>query len=117
MKRRLLGLTFLAAGINHFVMPKTYEAIMPDYMASHRELVLASGVAEALGGAGVLSEPTSKLGGWLLILTLIAVFPANLHMALHPERYEKVPEAALWARLPGQALLVLWVWRVAIKSQ
>ena len=115
MKRRLLGLTFIGTGINHFVMPKTYQAIMPRYLPAHRELVLASGVAEALGGAGVLSERTRKLAGWWLILTLLAVFPANLHMALHPERYEKVPEAALWARLPVQALLVLWVWRVAIR--
>lgn len=117
MKRRVLGLTFLATGINHFAMPKTYEAIMPGYIPAHRELVLASGVAEAIGGAGILSERTSKLAGWWLILTLVAVFPANVHMALNPERYNKVPEAALWARLPGQALFVLWVWRVAVRSQ
>lgn len=116
MKRRLLGLTFLAAGANHFAMPAAYEAIMPGYLPAHRELVLASGVAEALGGVGVLSEHTTKPAGWWLILTLVAVFPANVHMALHPERYRKVPEAALWARLPAQALFILWVWRVAIRS-
>jgi uncharacterized membrane protein len=117
VKRRALGLTFLAAGINHFVMPRTYESIMPDYLPAHRELVLASGVAEAAGGLGVLSERTSRMAGWWLIATLIAVFPANLHMALHPERYRKIPEAALWARLPGQALFILWVWRVAIRQR
>ncbi|MDQ3587336.1 MAG: DoxX family membrane protein [Actinomycetota bacterium] len=116
IKRRVLGLTFLAAGANHFAMPKAYEAIMPGYLPAHRELVLASGVAEAVGGAGVLSERTTKLAGWWLILTLVAVFPANVHMALHAGRYEKVPEAALWARLPGQALFMLWIWRVAIRS-
>lgn len=117
MKRRVLGLTFLAAGINHFAMPKTYEAIMPGYLPAHRELVLASGMAEAIGGAGILSERTTKLAGWWLVLTLVALFPANLQMALHPERYEKIPEAALWARLPAQALLILWVWRVAVRPQ
>ena len=117
MRRRALGLTFLAAGINHFVMPKTYEAIMPDYVPRHREMVLASGVAEALGGAGVLSERTSRVAGWWLIATLVAVFPANLHMALNPDRYKKIPEAALWARLPVQALFILWVWRVAIRPR
>lgn len=116
MKRRVLGLTFIGAGLNHFAMPNTYQAIMPGYLPAQRELVLASGVAEALGGAGVMSERTQKLAGWWLILTLIAVFPANLHMALHPERYSKVPQAALWARLPGQALFILWVWRVAIRA-
>ncbi|MDQ3587782.1 MAG: DoxX family protein [Actinomycetota bacterium] len=117
MKRRVLGLTFLAAGINHFAMPKTYESIMPGYLPAHRELVVASGVAEAVGGVGVLSERTSNLAGWWLILTLIAVFPANVQMALHPERYSKIPAAALWARLPGQALLILWIWRVAVRTR
>ena len=117
MKRWALGLTFLAAGVNHLAMPRTYEAILPDYLPAHRELVVVSGVVEAVGGLGMLSQRTSKLAGWWLIATLIAVFPANVHMALHPERYGRIPEAALWARLPGQALLVLWVWRVAIRSR
>ena len=66
---------------------------MPDYLPAHRELVYASGVAEAAGGAGLLSSsPTvRKYAAWWLIATLIAVFPANLHMALHPERYPQIP--------------------------
>ncbi len=115
--RALLGGTFLGTGINHFRVPKVYESIMPDYLPAHRELVYVSGVAEAVGGAGVLSPKTSKLAGWWLIATLVAVFPANLHMALNPDRYKKIPEAALWARLPVQALFMLWVWRVAIRSR
>ena len=78
---------------------------MPDYLPAHRELVYASGVAEMAGGAGVLSERTRKPAGWWLIATLIAVFPANLNMALHPDRYARIPPAALWARLPFQARL------------
>ena len=42
---------------------------------------------------------------------LAAVYPANVHMALHPDRYEKVPPAGLWARLPLQFLCAWWVWR------
>ena len=115
--RALLAATFIGTGLNHFRVPKTYESIMPDYLPAHRELVLASGVAEAAGGAGVLSERTSRLAGWWLIVTLVAIFPANVHMALHPDRYEKIPRAALYARLPVQALFVLWVWRVAIRQR
>ena len=118
LKRRLpLALTFIGTGLNHFRVPKTYESIMPDYLPAHRELVLVSGVAEAAGGLGVLSERTSRLAGWWLMATLVAVFPANFHMAQHPERYKKIPKWALYIRLPIQALFMLWVWRVAIRPR
>lgn len=108
---RSAGPTFVVAGLLHFVVPKIYESIMPDYMPAHRELVYASGVAEAAGGAALLSShPTvRKWGARWLVATLVAVFPANLHMALNPDRYPKIPKAALWARLPGQLLFIRWV--------
>ena len=115
MLRRLCGPVFIAAGVNHFVMPKAYVAIMPDYLPAHEELVAASGVAEVAGGAALMHPRTRRLGGWWLIATLIAVFPANLHMALHPERYKRVPRAALYARLPVQLLFAAWV-RSAARS-
>lgn len=113
----VLGVTFLFAGAMHFVIPRQYIAIMPEYLPAHRELVYASGVAEMAGGAGVLSERTRKPAGWWLIATLIAVFPANLNMALHPDRYGRIPPIALWARLPFQAVFIRWVWRTAIANR
>jgi hypothetical protein len=56
--RRLFGPTFILAGIYHFVNPKVYESIMPDYLPAHRELVYASGVAEAVGGAALIHPRT-----------------------------------------------------------
>ena len=50
--RAVLGVTFLATGVLHFLRPRIYEAIMPGYLPAHRELVYASGVAEIAGGAG-----------------------------------------------------------------
>ena len=110
----VLGVTFLFAGAMHFVIPRQYVAIMPDYLPAHRELVYASGLAEMAGGAGVLAERTRRSAGWWLIATLVAVFPANVNMALHTDRFARIPPAALWARLPVQALFIRWVWRVAI---
>jgi uncharacterized membrane protein len=109
--RRLCGPIFIAAGINHFVMPKTYEAIMPTYLPAHRELVYASGVAEAVGGLGLMIPGTRRNAGRFLIATLIAIFPANLEMALHSERYPKVPggRRAYIARLPLQLGFIAWV--------
>ena len=109
MLRRLFGPLFVVTGILHFVIPRTYESIMPDYLPAQRELVYASGVAEIAGGAGVLHPRTRRAGMWLSIATLVAVFPANLHMALNPDRYD-IPVAALWARLPLQALVIAWAW-------
>jgi uncharacterized membrane protein len=109
MLKRLCGPFFIAAGANHFRNPRFYRAIMPDYLPAHDELVAASGVAEIAGGAALLHPRTRRLGAWWLIATLIAVFPANLHMALHPERYKQIPPAGLYARLPFQLVFIAWV--------
>jgi uncharacterized membrane protein len=113
--RIFAGPVMLAGGLNHFVMPRTYEAIMPDYLPAHRELVLLSGVAEALGGAGTLHPATRRAAGWWLVAVLVAVFPANVHMALHPERYPGVPHAALLLRLPLQVVMIWLVWLAALR--
>jgi len=109
MLARLFGPFFVFAGVMHFVIPRQYQAIVPDYLPAKRELVVASGVAEIAGGLGVMHPRTRKLGSWWSIATLVAVFPANLHMALHPDKY-KVPggRAALYGRLPVQLLFIAW---------
>jgi uncharacterized membrane protein len=110
-----LGVTFTAAGVLHFVRPRMYEAIMPRYLPAHRELVYASGVAEIAGGVGVLHPRTRRLAGWWLIATLLAIFPANVEMAVHAERFKQFPPAALWGRLPLQGLLIAWAWLTAAR--
>jgi uncharacterized membrane protein len=109
--RRLAGPSFVFAGIMHFVIPKAYRRIMPPYVPAPMAMVYASGVAEAAGGAALLHPRTRRAGGWWLIATLLAVFPANLHMALHPDEFPKVPGGAraLYARLPVQAVFIAWV--------
>jgi uncharacterized membrane protein len=108
--RRSFGPAFIFAGIMHFVIPRAYESIVPDYLPAHRALVYASGVTEIAGGAAVHHSRTRRLGSLWSIATLIAVFPANVHMARHPERYPGIPggRASLIARLPLQALAIAW---------
>jgi uncharacterized membrane protein len=110
-----LGGFFLLAGLLHFLRPKPYVAIVPDALPRKRELVFASGVAEMAGGAGVLVPGTRRLAGWWLIATLLAIFPANVNMAVNAGRFRAVPEPLLWARLPIQGALIAWVWRVAVR--
>lgn len=110
---RAFGVVFAFAGVMHFVKTRSYERILPPYLPAHRELVYASGVAEIAGGLATLHPRTRRAGSIFSILTLVAVFPANIHMALNAEQYEKaVPggEAALWARLPFQALFIAWAY-------
>ena len=112
MLKRVAGPFFVLAGALHFAMPKPYEAMMPRYLPAHRELVYASGVAEIAGGVGLMHPRTRSWAGWWLIATLVAIFPANLNMALNADRYAQVVpggEPALIARLPLQAVLIAWV--------
>ena len=87
---RLFGPFFVFAGIMHFVKTRWYERIMPPYVPRHRELVYASGVAEIAGGVATMHPATRRAGSAWSIATLIAVFPANLQMALEPEKFELV---------------------------
>jgi uncharacterized membrane protein len=105
------GPFFVFAGAMHFVIPAAYRRIVPPYLPAPKALVYASGVAEIAGGAGLTREATRRPAGWWIIATLVAVFPANLHMALHADEFPGVPggAASLWARLPLQAVLIAWV--------
>lgn len=117
MGRRALGAFFLAAGALHFVRPAAYAAIVPRYLPWRpRTLVYASGAAELAGGAGVLHPRSARAAGWWLTATLLAVFPANVEMAVHHARFPRIPRPLLWARLPLQGVFVAWVWRVAVRG-
>jgi uncharacterized membrane protein len=106
----VLAFAFVAAGTNHFVNPDFFVAIMPPYLPAHLELVYLSGVVEIAGGIGVLIPALRSLAGWVLVALLVAVFPANLHMALHPELFSDITPFALYSRLPIQILLIAWAY-------
>jgi len=108
--RYVLGVLFILAGANHLRNPALYVAIMPPYLPWHLALVYISGAAQITLGALLLWRRWSAVAAWGLIALLAVIFPANLHMALHPERYRSVPEVALWLRLPLQGVLMLWAW-------
>ena len=103
------ALGFLAAGCNHFLHTPIYVRIMPPYLPYPAALVYLSGVCEmALGG--LLLTRWQRWAAWGIIALLIAVFPANLQMALHPELYREFPKTLLWIRLPFQAVFIGWAY-------
>ena len=110
--RRGAAAFWLVAGAMHFVVPRQYEAIVPPRIAHwKREIVVASGLAEIGGGLAILPDRTRRGARWWLLATLVAVYPANIHMAINSKDFPNIPAAALWARLPVQGLFALLTWR------
>ena len=114
----LLGLSvfFIYFGVDHFINPDFYLSIMPPSFPLHLEAVYISGLFEILGGIGVLLSKTRKLAGWGLFALLIAVYPANIYMALTPEAFPDIPLSALYFRLVLQFLFFYWAYSVTRPS-
>jgi uncharacterized membrane protein len=101
----IMGLFYVAAGINHFINPRFYTKMMEDFLPYGAALVAISGVAEVLCGAGLLLPQTRIWAAWGTIALLAAIFPANIYMALHPEKFH-FPLWGLYLRLPLQFVLI-----------
>lgn len=106
----LLAIFFVFAGLNHFRDPDFYLKMMPPYLPWHLLLVYSSGFLEAVLGIMLLIPKCRRIGAWGIIALLIAVFPANIHMAMNAELYTEFSPTALWVRLPLQAVLVAWAY-------
>lgn len=102
----LMALVYAAAGIYHFVNPKLYIKIMPPYLPYHLPLIYISGVIEIVLGVLLIPEGTRQIAAWLIIALLIAIFPANVQMAIN---FWQKNSPSLWvaiARLPLQPVLI-----------
>jgi uncharacterized membrane protein len=104
---------YILAGLMHFIRPDYYMPMMPPYLPWHGPLIFLSGVAELGLGVAVLIPSLRPLAAWGIILLLIAIFPANIHIALHNVPVFGATEGAgigNWVRLPLQGVLILWAW-------
>jgi len=115
--RRVMGANYVLAGVAHFLAPESFARAVPPEFPRPRALVYLSGVAEIALGLGVQFDRTRRASAWGIVALLVAVFPANVYMATDdvavefaPDRLAGVARAAAWARLPLQAVLVLWAW-------
>ena len=111
MSLLLLAAFFILGGINHFLSTDFYVAMMPPYLPAHIALVYVSGLFELLGGMGVLFAKTRKWAGYGLIVLMLAVFPANIYMAMNPTLFaQSAPLWALYLRLPIQFIIMGWIY-------
>jgi uncharacterized membrane protein len=104
----ILATFFVLAGLNHFRVPDFYVKIVPPYLPFHLLLVYVSGFLEIVLGVALLVPRYKRMAAWGLIALLVAVFPANIHMAVNPDAFPAYSPTMLWARLPLQAVLVIW---------
>lgn len=117
--RYVLAALFVFAGVGHFTQTAFFVEIVPAYLPAPAALVYVSGVAEIAGGVGLLVPGARRAAAWGLVALLVAVFPANVDMAVNPRPILEAPAwmglddpnlLALWLRLPIQALLLTWAW-------
>ncbi len=107
------GLLFVFGGLYHFINPALYLRMMPPYLPWHRFLVYLSGFFEVALGLLLFVPRYARLAAWGLVALLVAVFPANVRMALNPELFPGIPPLVLWLRLPLQGVFIFWAYRLA----
>ena len=112
--RVILALVMIWVGCLHFLHPEPFIGIVPKFLPLPRALVLVSGFFEVLGGLGLLLPFVRKPAAIGLIALYIAVFPANISMALNdvPINGQHFSPLLLWLRLPLQFVLIAWAWWV-----
>jgi uncharacterized membrane protein len=102
-----MGVSYIAAGANHFWHAAFYIKMLQGFLPHPTALVDISGVAEILCGVGLLVPATHKIAAWATIALLVAILPANINMALHPDQWD-YPLWSLYLRLPLQ-LVLIWL--------
>ncbi|MDI1428943.1 DoxX family protein [Polyangium sorediatum] len=117
--RVVLALAMMGVGLLHFVSPEPFVRIVPAVLPAPLALVYVSGVAEIAGGVGLLIPRLRRAVGIGLIALYVAVFPANINMAIHEIQVgdDPVPVWALWARLPFQLVFIAWAYWVGVRSR
>jgi uncharacterized membrane protein len=111
----ILAVTFILAGINHFLNPQFYLKMMPPVLPSHLLLIYTSGFFEITLGVLLLISKYQKLAAWGLVALLIAVFPANIYMAMNQQLFPEFGRTALFLRLILQFILIAMVFWIARK--
>lgn len=112
-----LILLFLLVGLSHFNNPNFYVSIMPPYLPFQSELSYITGFFEIVGAIGLLFAQSRKIAGYGLLILLILIFPANIHMAMHPEYFPEYSKLTIYLRLPLQLIFIAWVYWATLRKK
>ncbi|OKH22273.1 DoxX family protein [Chroogloeocystis siderophila] len=110
--RVILAGSIVVVGLLHFAVPEIFVRIIPFFLPYPLALVYISGIFEILGGIGLLVPTVSRAAAWGLVALFIAVFPANINMAVNHIHIDGIPDSPWFqvVRLPFQAVLIAWAW-------
>ncbi|MEI8259658.1 MAG: DoxX family membrane protein [Deltaproteobacteria bacterium] len=110
--RMILAVAMMAIGVLHLVDPGPFVGIVPAALPAPVVLVYVSGIFEIAGGLGLLLARTRRAAAWGLVALYVAVFPANINMAVNHLRLGSTPvsPALAWGRLPLQIVFIAWAW-------
>ena len=111
-----LAIFFIYFGTDHFTNPDFYLSIMPPSFPLHHEAVYISGLFEIIGGMGILIYRFRKIAGWGLFALLIAVYPANIYMAVTPSAFPDIPIFILYLRLGLQFIFLYWAYTITCRE-
>lgn len=107
---------FLITGASHFTNPARFLEMMPPFIPAHAEMVIISGAAEIAGALGLMMPATRRAAGIGLLALLVAIFPANVYVAMAGKTVQGMPSASwyYWVRLPFQFVYMVWIYRFAV---
>jgi uncharacterized membrane protein len=107
LSAKVLVAGFAGSGVVHLVRPEVYEPLMPGWVPAHREVILASGVAELVCAVGMAVPRTRRVAGWASAALLLGVWPGNLQMALDSNRSKSTAfKVVAWGRMPLQLPMI-----------
>lgn len=116
--RVFTAVSMVAVGTLHFLRPEGFVRIVPAFLPAPLLLVYISGFFEAAGGLGLLVGRVHRAAAWGLMALYVAVFPANINMAVHDIQPGAlhIPAVLMWLRLPFQVLFIGLAWWLSRSS-
>ncbi len=113
----ILAIIFMLAGIYHFINPSIYLRIMPPYLPAHLFLIYLSGFFQIVLGVLLVVPKFTPRAAWGIIALLMAVFPANIYMAMNTELFPEINPLLIWLRLPLQFVIIAWAYLYISESK
>ena len=102
----IMSLFYIGVGTNHIINPNWFVRIIPPILPFKVAIVYISGIFEIILGSLLIFPKTRFIAGWGLIILLLAVYPANIYVALtNGEAMDTTPMIA-WGRLPFQFVFI-----------
>ena len=102
----IMSLFYIMAGTNHFINPDWYVRIVPPILPFKTAIVYISGILEIILGSLLIFPKIRFIAGWGLIILLVAVYPANIYVALTNGEVMDTTPLIAWGRLPFQFVLI-----------